>query len=530
VIVNGSSTRSPGTGVRCAIYTRKSTTEGLDTDFNTLDAQRDASEHYIRAQAHQGWTLLQEHYDDGGFTGANTERPALQRLLDDVERGEIDLVVVYKVDRLSRSLLDFARLMERFEKRGVGFVSVTQNFDTSSSMGRLVLNVLLSFAQFERELISERTRDKIQAARRRGKWTGGQVNLGYGVEPDGRGITVIPEEAEIVRLIFDLYLKTHSIGFITERLHALGLTTKRHVSKKGTVRGGGPWTKGAVYQILRNPLYVGKVRGADGALHAGEHEPLVSLATFEEVAARMDLRTTGRLRKSRKAEYLLSGLLRCGPCDSAMTSSRGTSRTGKRYRYYRCVRQQQQGGRCVTGLLPAQEIEEAVFAQVKALATRGEVRLCVLERVFSASALTGVEATRANLQSRIQALRTESKRLLGALSANEGAGGRTLVERLGEIETEVDHLRVQLGEVEDRLRAWKSSVRDEEKMARLFDDFDAVWGALAPLEKRELLHLLIDRIVVDLDAGGFRIEFHDLCLAPPLPLSTTADQSVEVAS
>jgi hypothetical protein len=154
----------------------------------------------------------------------------------------------------------------------------------------------------------------------------------------------------------------------------------------------------------------------------------------------------------------------------------------------------------------------------------------VLERVFSASALTGVEATRANLQSRIQALRTESKRLLGALSANEGAGGRTLVERLGEIETEVDHLRVQLGEVEDRLRAWKSSVRDEEKMARLFDDFDAVWGALAPLEKRELLHLLIDRIVVDLDAGGFRIEFHDLCLAPPLPLSTTGDQSVEVAS
>jgi site-specific DNA recombinase len=520
------------THVRCAIYTRKSTTDGLDSDFNTLDAQRDASEHYIRAQAHQNWASLPTRYDDGGFTGANTERPALQRLLDDVERGAIDLVVVYKVDRLSRSLLDFARLMERFDKHGVSFVSVTQNFDTSSSMGRLVLNILLSFAQFERELISERTRDKIQAARRRGRWTGGQVSLGYRIEPEGRGLTVLPEEAEVVRLIFDLYLKTHSIGFITERLHELGLATKRHVSQKGKTRGGRRWNKGAVYQVLRNPLYVGKVRGADGTLHPGQHEPIVSLEVFEQVAECMSRRTTGRLRVNRKAEYLLTGLLRCGPCDCAMTSSRGTSHTGKQYRYYRCVRQQEDGGHCPTGMLPVADIEEAVIAQVKEVAARGEVRQRILDHFLSdRGALTAAETTRSNLLTRIETLRAESKRLLGAFTAIGGTGGHTLAQRLGEIEAETDHLRIQLGEVEDRLRALTGAERQVERVASLLEDFDTLWGALVPQEQREFLHLLVECIHVDLDAGGFRIEFHQLCEAPGPPAwDTNTRRAAEVAS
>jgi site-specific DNA recombinase len=512
--------------VRCAIYTRKSTTEGLDSDFNTLDAQREAAEHYIRAQAHLSWTILPGRYDDGGFTGANTDRPALQRLLDDVERGEIDLVVVYKVDRLSRSLLDFARLMERFDKKGVGFVSVTQNFDTSSSMGRLVLNILLSFAQFERELISERTRDKIQAARRKGKWTGGQVSLGYRIDPERRGLAVVPEEADVVRMIFDLYLQTHSIGVITERLNELGLSTKRHVSKNGKARGGRRWNKSTVYQVLRNPLYIGKIRTADGQLHPGEHEPLVSLEAFEEVAASMSLRTTGRIRKNRDSEYILTGLLRCGPCDSAMTSAQGTSRNGKRYRYYRCVRQQQHGGRCPTGHLPAMDIEEAVIAQVKEVATRGEVRQKILDRFFSdTGALSAAETTRAQLLARIEERNAESKRLLAAFSEADG-GGKTLAKRLGEIETEVDHLRIQLGEVEDRLRALTGAQRQVERVARLLDGFGTMWSALVPQEQRELLHLLIDRVVVDLDAGGFRITFHELRLAPP-PAPTAVPRSEE---
>ncbi len=198
--------------VRCAIYTRKSTTEGLDSDFNTLDAQREAAEHFIKSQAAQGWRALPTRYDAGGFTGGNLERPALTRLMDDIERGEIDTVVVYKVDRLSRSLLDFSRLVERFEKRHVAFVSITQHFDTSTSMGRLVLHILLSFAQFERELISERTRDKIAAAKRRGKWTGGPLVLGYRVDRLRRALEVVPEEAAVVKLVFELYARTLSMA------------------------------------------------------------------------------------------------------------------------------------------------------------------------------------------------------------------------------------------------------------------------------------------------------------------------------
>jgi len=515
---NGNGKASAGP-VRCAIYTRKSTTEGLDSDFNTLDAQRESAEHYIRAQAHQNWTILPAHYDDGGFTGANIERPALKRLLDDLERGDLDMVVVYKVDRLSRSLLDFARLMERFDKKGVGFVSVTQNFDTSSSMGRLVLNVLLSFAQFEREMIAERTRDKIQAARRRGKWTGGQVSLGYGIDPDRRGLVVVPKEAEVVRTIFDLYLQTHSIGFVTERLNELGITTKRHVSKKtGRVRGGRSWNKSSVYQVLRNPLYIGKVRSADGELHEGEHDSLVSVEAFEKVAETMSQRSTGRIRRSRKTEYILTGLLRCGPCDAAMTSSRGTSRNGKRYRYYRCVHQQENGGSCPSGFLPAADIENAVVAQVKEIATQGEMRQKILDRFFSdTGALTTAEATRAGLLAHIENLNGESRRLLAAFRDAESGGGKTLAKRLGEIETEIDHLRIQLGEVQDRLQGLTAAQQQVDRVAHLLDSFGTIWDALVPQEQRELLHLLIERIVVDLDAGGFRIVFHEVRVAPTQP-------------
>ncbi len=350
--------------VRCAIYTRKSTTEGLDTDFNTLDAQRDGCQHYIQSQAHLGWTVVDRRYDDGGFTGGNLDRPALQRLLDDMDRGEVDVVVVYKVDRLSRSLLDFARLMERFERREVGFVSISQHFDTSTSMGRLMLNVLLSFAQFERELIAERTRDKIQAARRRGKWTGGPPVLGYAVDPLKHRLRVIDEEAKVVRLVFDLYLRKRSIDAVVEELRGRRLKQKRYKTRKGLRRGGGDWTRNAVYTLLRNPLYVGKVRGQGGALHQGEHAAILDEATFAAAAACLDARTTGRTRRRRSDEYALAGILRCAPCDAPMAPSSVKGRNGRRYRYYRCRGHQQHAERCPTGLVAADALETAVAAQV----------------------------------------------------------------------------------------------------------------------------------------------------------------------
>src|SRR5687767_1039991 len=232
--------------VRCAVYTRKSTEEGLEQAFNTLDAQREAGEAYVAAQRHEGWACLPDRYDDGGYSGGTVERPALQRLLTDVEAGKVDCVVVYKVDRLSRSLLDFARVIAVFDAAGATFVSVTQQFNTGSSMGRLTLNVLLSFAQFEREIIGERTRDKIAAARRKGKWAGGHPVLGYDVGPDTK-LVVNPDEAERVRAIFDLYIREQSLLPVVKTLKVRGWTTKRWRTRKSEDRGGMPFTRTSLH-------------------------------------------------------------------------------------------------------------------------------------------------------------------------------------------------------------------------------------------------------------------------------------------
>ena len=243
--------------VRCAIYTRVSTDQGLEQDFNSLDAQYDASQAYIRSQAHAGWTLLRAKYDDGGFSGGNTDRPALQRLLDDVGAGKIDVIVVYKVDRLTRSLADFAKLVELFDKHGVSFVSVTQQFNTTTSMGRLTLNVLLSFAQFEREVTSERIRDKIAASKRKGLWVGGMVPLGY--DTKDRKISVNEAEAERVRTIFRRYLELGSLNLLMADLRERGIVTKVRNLKTGKTIGGIPFTRGPLAHLLRNRFYIGEV-------------------------------------------------------------------------------------------------------------------------------------------------------------------------------------------------------------------------------------------------------------------------------
>lgn len=253
-------TEPTAVAVRYAIYTRKSTEEGLEQEFNSLDAQRESGENYIKAQVNEGWECLPDRYDDGGFSGGNMDRPALKRLLADIEAGKVDSVVVYKVDRLSRSLLDFAKMVETFDRHQVSFVSVTQLINTSTSMGRLMLNVLLSFAQFEREIISERTRDKIAAARRRGKWSGGMPLLGYDVDPRGSKLIVNEDEAIRVRAIFELYLDRQSmISTITE-LDRRGWVNKLWVTRKGHERGGRQFTKTSLYKLLTNVTYAGKIR------------------------------------------------------------------------------------------------------------------------------------------------------------------------------------------------------------------------------------------------------------------------------
>ncbi len=274
--------RSEPMANRCAIYTRKSTNEGLDQDFNTLDAQRGSGEAYIVSMKHEGWVCIPTRYDDGGFTGGNMERPALQRLMADIEAGKVDCVIVYKVDRLSRSLLDSSRIIETFDNHGVSLVSVTQQFNTTSSMGRLTLNILLSFAQFEREIISERTRDKMSAARRKGKYVGGAPILGYDIGRDVSRLVVNESEADRVRQIFKLYLEHQSLLSTIAELDRRGWTTKRWTTKKGKERGGRPFNKNTLYRLLTNVTYLGKVRYKD-EIYEGEHEAIVDPETVEEV-------------------------------------------------------------------------------------------------------------------------------------------------------------------------------------------------------------------------------------------------------
>src|SRR5690349_13942242 len=354
--------------VRCAVYTRKSTEEGLQQEFNTLDAQRESAEAFVRSQAAEGWTCLADRYDDGGFTGGNVERPALQRLLADIAAGQVDCVVVYKVDRLSRSLLDFARLMDTFDQHRVAFVSVTQQFNTATSMGRLVLNVLLSFAQFEREIIAERTRDKVAATRRKGKWSGGTPLLGYDLDPRGGRLVVNEDEAERVRAIFALYLEHQALLPVVQELARRGWVGKRWQTRNGRQRGGRPFTKTSLYRLLTNVLYAGKVRYKDET-HDGEQPALIDADTFQRVQAL--LRSHGPEvgpPSVHRFTALLKGLLRCVCCNCAMTPAHTTRKGGLRYRYYTCVQAQKSGWQnCPSKSIPAQSIEQLVIEQIQRL-------------------------------------------------------------------------------------------------------------------------------------------------------------------
>jgi site-specific DNA recombinase len=372
---------APIAPVRCAIYTRKSTEEGLDRDFNSLDAQREAAEAYIHSQAHAGWTALPERYDDGGYSGSNLERPALQRLLADIRAGNIDCVLTHRVDRLSRSLLDFAKLMETFEEHRVSFVSVTQHFHSGTSMGRLVLNVLLSFAQFERELIAERTRDKMAAARRKGKWAGGLPVLGYDVAASSKKLVINDEEAVRVRAIFALYIQHRGLLPTLAELARRGWATKQTRTGAGRVHGGRPFTRSSLYRLLTNVSYIGQVRYRN-EIHLGEQPAIIDAETWREVqalVARNGFGRTGTIRTPSKA--LLQGLLFCRPCGCAMTPAQ-VSRGNRRYRYYTCSAAQRKGRHtCPSKSLPAAAVERYVLEQIASCGRggRGQAPPAVLE-------------------------------------------------------------------------------------------------------------------------------------------------------
>ncbi|KPL66736.1 hypothetical protein SZ64_00625 [Erythrobacter sp. SG61-1L] len=348
--------------LRCAIYTRKSSEEGLEQDFNSLDAQREACLAYIASQKSEGWVALPAQYDDGGWSGGNMDRPGLARLLADIEAGRVDVVVVYKVDRLTRSLSDFARIVETFDRREVSFVSVTQAFNTTSSMGRLTLNVLLSFAQFEREVTGERIRDKIAASKAKGMWMGGLPPLGY--QPDNRSLKIIEGEAELVRSIFTRYLELGSVHVLQQQLEAEGVRSRQWTTSRGTVRGGTILNRGQIFHILRNCIYVGEIRHRDRT-YPGQHEAIIERELFDAVQAMLDAKIHRRKAALTQAAPL-TGLL-FDAAGNRMSPVHARGRWGVSYRYYNSA-PLQQGRSAPAGTLrriPAKPVEELVLERLR---------------------------------------------------------------------------------------------------------------------------------------------------------------------
>ena len=316
--------------LRCAVYTRKSSEEGLDQDFNSLHAQREACEAFIKSQVGEGWSVIETQYDDGGFSGGTMERPALQRLLSDIEAGRVDIVVVYKVDRLTRALSDFAKMVEIFDARGVSFVSVTQQFNTTTSMGRLTLNVLLSFAQFEREVTGERIRDKIAASKKKGMWMGGHVPLGY--EARDRSLVINPVEAKTIRSIFRLYLEHGCVDKLKAAADAQGLRSRVRTRLDGATTGGGSFSRGHLYAILQNPIYIGQI-AHKGRTYPGAHEAIIDAETWEAVQIQLAAnRKARRNGTNAKEPSLLAGIL--FDADGQPLTPSHAVKNGKRYRYY----------------------------------------------------------------------------------------------------------------------------------------------------------------------------------------------------
>ena len=434
---NGGSLRA-GAGIRCAIYTRKSTDEGLDQAFNTLDAQREAAESFINSQRQEGWVALPQKYDDGGYTGANMDRPALKRLLADVQSGTVNCVVVYKVDRLSRSLLDFARIMEILDKHGATFVSVTQQFNTTSSMGRLTLNILLSFAQFEREMISERTRDKMGAARRKGKWVGGNPVLGYDVAPKGGALLVNQEEAQRVREIFALYLELGSLIPVVEELDRRGWRMKAWTTREGRQAGGKPIAKNSLYNLLTNMIYVGKV-DYGGKVYDGEHERIVDDETWNKVQSALNRngRRGGR-NIGNKYAALLKGFVRCGSCDVGMTHTY-VNKKDKLYRYYVCVKAHQRGwAQCETRSVSAPALENAVVEQLRGIGRNPTMLREVLRQLADHRKHESAEITseRRDIEKELHTISHEMKETVSVAAGPDSAA---------------DAARTRLAELQDRM-------------------------------------------------------------------------------
>jgi site-specific DNA recombinase len=475
--------------VRCAIYTRKSTEVGLEQDFNSLDAQREACLAYIQSQRHEGWKCLPQRYDDGGFTGGNMDRPALKRLLADVEAGQIDCVVAYKLDRLSRSLLDFARIIGIFEKHHVSFVSITQQFNSATSMGRLVLNVLLSFAQFEREIISECTRDKIAATRRKGKWSGGLPVLGYDVDPQVLRLVVNQKEATQVRAVFDLYLKHQALLPVVQELERRSWRTKVCVTRKGRKMGSQLFTKTNLHKLLTNATYAGKLRYKK-ELHNGEHAAIVDPVKWQKVQELLQGNRYKGSTERNRSRAILKGLLYCRPCGSAMSPTY-SSKGSKHYRYYICTNAQKRGwDHCPSQSVPAAPIERLVVEQIAKVGQDPERLKKILMEASKQrrTRLADLESERRGLERELQVL-TES------LPSKTGNGDNH--PGLETIQENIGHLERRLAENNDQVLLRQQPGVEADQAVQALASLEQVFGSLPQVEQARFIRSAVKRADYD---------------------------------
>jgi site-specific DNA recombinase len=485
---------------RCAVYTRKSTDEGLDKDFNSLDAQRESAEAFIASQRAEGWAVLPDRYDDGGWSGATAERPALKRLLADVTDGKIDTVIVYKLDRLSRSMRDFLNLIALFEKHDVAFVSVTQQFNTSTPVGRMTLRMLMSFAEFERDLVSERTRDKLQAARRKGKSVGGHLILGYDRDHGGGRLVVNRDEADVVREIFRLFLELRSLVAVAAELTRRGVTLKRWTTRDGKIFGGGRFDKVSLRRLLTNYTYIGKVN-FEGTIYDGEHEGIASPKVFREVQRILDVNRRDRgtvLRNSHGA--LLRGLLRCGSCGTAMVHA-PTKAGGRLYRYYRCANSNRRGAAaCPTRSVSADRVEAFVVDQIKRIGADPALQQSVFEQALAQvkAQCRGLRAEAKRLERDLVTARADVERLVAGVTRVTGPAADAVAVELARSQERVTTLESRQREVEAEIAALAKQDIDREAVAVALLEFDPLWDVLLTPERERVLKLLVDRI----DYGG----------------------------
>jgi site-specific DNA recombinase len=489
--------------VRVACYCRVSVAERGETQFSSITAQREALRSYVASQHGLGWRAVDETYEDDGLSGATVERPAFQRLLSDARAGRFDVLAVVRFDRLSRSQLDLLHTIEELDQLDVKFVSITQHLDTSTSMGRCMFGVMGSFAQLEREVIAERTRDKMGAARRKGMWTGGRPILGFDVA--NKRLVVNEQEAVLVRRIFAMYLQLGGLVATVEELRVRGVSNKRWTTKSGKVQGGSLFEKNSLGTTLRNVLYIGCVRAGDEVVE-GEHEAIIERAVWDAVQARLAAQApnTGA-RTTRRSNALLSGILRCR-CGAAMTPTTAKGR-GRTYSYYACARAVKQGrAACPGSRVAAGVIEQFVVEEVRKIGRDPSV----LEAAIAADREQR-DAERAKLATELAELRTgrgrhvgDRDRLIAALG--EGRAPRSLVARVAELDELVAEADGRIAGLERDLAAL-AGTSDIEALKGALEEFDSVWSALDLTERARVLALVLDEVVVDGATGAAELRF-----------------------